>query len=209
VGLALLGCALLVQVFAHVLGLEAIPLATLPFVLCGAVLVLWGRATLRVAAFPLLFLLFAVPIPDAITLPASAHVQRVSTSAAAFTLTTAGMPVAQTGNRLDTPTLSVEVADVCSGFKKLTALVAFSLLFGHAFGAGWGRRAALLAATYPIALVANCVRICALVGIGSRWGQHALEAAHDGAEFGVLLLAFALFVAFGRGIGCRDLKIRL
>jgi exosortase len=151
-------------------------------------------------------LLFAVPVPDAVTLPASAHVQTQSTNIAAATLTTFGLPILQTGNRIDTPTISVEVADVCSGFKKLTSLVAFSVLYGFLFPIGLGRRILLVASTYPIALFANAVRICFLTTVGSHYGESALTAAHDGAEIAVLVVAFVLFVLVGKGLGCQKIR---
>jgi exosortase len=208
-GLVVLGTGLAIQALSHVLGLEAFPLASLVPVLCGTILVLHGKALWRVVCFPVLFLLFMVPTPDAITLPVSARVQSQSTTLAAATLTTFGLPVIQTGNRIDTPTISVEVAEVCSGFKKLTSLVAFSFLYGFLFPISLWKRLALVVSTYPIALFANAMRVCFLTSVGSIYGESALKAAHDAAEIAVLVVAFVLFVLVGKGLGCQRIRFSL
>lgn len=205
-GLALLFFGLTLETLSYLLGIKWFPMLSLIPVLAGAVLALHGIGLWRVVAFPILFLFFAAPLPDAITLPASAQIQRASTDGAVFAMTTMGFPLVQTGNRIDTPTCSVEVAEVCSGFKKLTALIAFSLLYGFMFPIGLGKRILLVASAYPIALFANVIRICGLTWIGSTWGENALHAAHDWAEIAVLVISFGLFVLVGKAVGCRRLR---
>jgi len=205
-GVWLLAFGLLLLTASWLLGIKWFPMLSMIPVIAGAVLALHGRALWRVVAFPVCFLFFAAPLPDIITLPISTQIQSASTDGAVAVMSTLGYPLIQTGNRIDTPTVSVEVAEVCSGFKKLTALVAFAFLYGFMFRASLWKRVVLVAASYPIALFANIVRICALVYIGSTWGQHALEGAHDWAELSVLVISFGLFVALGKATGCKELR---
>jgi len=208
-GLAVLGFGLLLESAAYLMGMKWFPMLSLIPVLAGGILVLHGRNLWKVLCFPVLFTFFAAPLPDAVTLPLSARVQRESTTGAVVVMKTLGYTLVQTGNRIDTPTVSVEVAEVCSGFKKLTALVAFSLLYGFMFPIGVGKRAVLVASAYPIALFANVVRICGLIAIGSAWGDTALHVAHDWAELFVLVISFVLFTLFGKALGCTRLKYSL
>jgi len=205
-GVLLLVIGLLLEVASYLLRIKWFPMLSMIPVLVGAILVLHGVAVWRVVAFPVLFLFFAAPLPDAITLPTSARIQRQSTDCAVWAMTTAGFPILQMGNRIDTATCSVEVAEVCSGFKKLTALIAFAFLYGFMFPLGMGKRMLLVASAYPIALFANVVRICALIGVGSTWGENALHTAHDSAELAVLVVSFGLFVLAGKAVGCRNLR---
>ena len=209
IGVWLLGFGLLIQTAAWVLGIKWFPMLSLIPVIAGAVLVLHGRNLWKVVAFPVCFLFFAAPMPDIIILPLSTEVQNQSTTGSVILMSGLGYPLIQTGNRIDTPTISVEVAEVCSGFKKLTALVAFAFLYGYVFNVSLWKRAVLVLAAYPIALLANIIRICALIFIGSAWGQHALEGAHDWAELSVLVISFGLFVLLGRLLGCRELRFAL
>ncbi len=208
-GVWLLGFGLLIQTASWVLGIKWFPMLSLIPVIAGTVLALHGKNLWKVVAFPVCFLFFAAPMPDIIILPLSTEVQNQSTTGSVILMSSLGYPLIQTGNRIDTPTISVEVAEVCSGFKKLTALVAFAFLYGYVFNVSLWKRAVLVLAAYPIALLANIIRICALIFIGSAWGQHALEGAHDWAELSVLVISFGLFVLLGRILGCRELRFAL
>ena len=209
IGVWLLGFGLLIQTAAWLLGIKWFPMLSLIPVIAGAVLALHGKNLWRVVAFPVCFLFFAAPLPDTIILPLSTQVQNQSTTGSVVLMSSLGYPLIQTGNRIDTPAISVEVAEVCSGFKKLTALVAFAFLYGYVFNVSLWKRAVLVLAAYPIALFANIIRICALIFIGSAWGQHALEGAHDWAELSVLVVSFGMFVLLGRILGCRELRFAL
>lgn len=205
-GVPLLAFGLLLETSSYLLGIKWFPMLSLIPVLAGAILALHGTNLWRVVAFPVLFLFFAAPLPDAVTLPLSAQIQRASTTGAVVMMRGMGYTLLQTGNRIDTPNVSVEVAEVCSGFKKLTALVAFSFLYGFMFEAALWKRVLLVLAAYPIALFANVVRICGLIVIGDAGGEAALHAAHDWAELAVLVISFGLFVLLGKVLGCRKLR---
>lgn len=205
-GVVLLAFGLLILVASFLLRLKLFPMLSLVPVVAGLILALHGKNLMRVVLFPVLFLGFAAPLPDAITLPVSAAIQRASTDVSAWTMVTMGYPLVQTGNRIDTPTISVEVAEVCSGFKKLTALIAFSFLYGYMFNIGMFKRAVLVVSAPFVALFANVIRVCALIFIGSTWGVGALKTAHDYAEMGVLVVAFFAFIGIGKLIGCQKLR---
>jgi exosortase len=117
-----------------------------------------------------------------------------------------GFTVLQNGNLIEIPGMTLEVAEVCSGFRKLIALGAFSLLYGYLFDIAPWKRAVLFLAAFPIALMANVIRISALIAVSSMWGEKALHIAHDWAEVFVLVIAFALYLLLGKGIGCKNLR---
>ena len=205
-GVWLLGAGLLLETATYLLRLRWLPLLSLVPVLAGAVLALHGPALWRVLRFPILFLAFLAPVPTAVTLPAATAIQRLSTAGTTQTLTLLGVPAVQNGFEIDTPALSVEVAQECSGFKKLTTLLAFAVFYGYVYGLSWPRRLLLALTVAPIALAANVLRILALVLIGSVGGTRALHAAHDGAEVFVVVVSFALLTWAGKGLGCRSVQ---
>ena len=205
-GVWLLGAGLALETAAYLLRLRWFPLLSLVPVLAGAVLALHGPALWRVLRFPILFLAFLAPVPTAVTLPAAAAIQRLSTAGTAQALTLLGVPAVQDGFDIVTPSLSVEVAQECSGFKKLTTLLAFAVFYGYVYALPWPRRLALVLAVPPVALFVNILRILALVLIGSAGRTRALHAAHDGAEVAVVIVSFALLTWAGKGLGCRSLR---
>ena len=205
-GVWLLGAGLLLETAAYLLRLRWFPLLSLVPVLAGAVLALHGPALWRVLRFPILFLAFLAPVPTAVTLPAAAAIQCASTAGTTQALTLLGIPAVQDGFDIVTPALTVEVAQECSGFKKLTTLLAFAVFYGYVYALPWPRRLALVLAVPPVALAVNVLRILALVLIGSAGGTRALHAAHDGAEVFVVVVSFVLLTWVGKGLGCRSIQ---
>lgn len=210
-GLIPLALGLLLRVGSWLLRVDTqfINMWSLVLVLAGSILILHGRELWRIAAFPVLFLLTAGGIPDKITLPLSALLQRVSSIGAAFVMKTLGLPIIQAGNVIEVPGCQLEVAEACSGIKKMVALIACSLLYGYLFQLSWWRRILLVALTIPIAVFANTVRVSGLIGVSYLGGVHALHIAHDWAEILVLVVAFFLFVGAGKLLGCKTLRFSL
>lgn len=199
-GLLPLGVGLTLQAFGYLFAINFVAMASVIPVLAGCLLILYGPEVWRAARFGVYFLVFAVPFPAVFLNPISNAIQAASSTGAVAITKLLGFTVLQNGNLIDIPGCRLEVADACSGFKKLTALIAFSFLYGYVCRAGLARRAILVAAAIPIALVANIVRIAALIVVTSFGGVKALEFVHNGAEMFVLVVAFGLFLGLDRGI---------
>ncbi|MEI7443662.1 MAG: exosortase B [Burkholderiales bacterium] len=163
-------------------------------VLAGMVLGLRGVAGLRAAWFPLLFLVFVVPIPgsllDAILVPLK---QQVSV-AAEWIMYTLGFPVARTGVVLTVGPYQLLIADACSGLNSMISLTGVGLVYVHTAGhASRLHNLALLSLVLPIAFVANIVRVCLLMWVTFEFGDIAGQRFHDWAGYLEIVLAFALF----------------
>ncbi|HEY3330928.1 MAG TPA: exosortase/archaeosortase family protein [Capsulimonadaceae bacterium] len=205
-GFALVTIGLIVNLIATYAHIRWVPLVSLVAVVAGLIIGLHGQALWRVVRFPVLFLVFLSPPPATLVTPAAVTIQQWSTAGAVASLTAAGLPVAQNGFFIDTPTISVEVTRDCSGFNKLTSLLAFSVLYGYLYALPWKRRLLLVAAVLPVALFANVLRIFALVVVGSTWGVGALHSFHDSAEVLVVVVSFVMLTLVGKGLGCNELR---
>jgi exosortase len=143
-------------------------------VLAGTIWFLAGPASLRVMAPPLTFLLIAIPLPtlilNAVTLPLQFGASRIAEVA----LSVIGVPVFRDGNVLELPSTALEVADACSGLRSIVSLAAVGavLAWAAAETSGW-RRAAIVAATTPVAIVMNGLRIAATAIACETWGPQA------------------------------------
>ena len=182
---------------------------SLVLVLLGSVLLWHGTEFWRRVCFPVLLLCLAGGIPERLVQPVSALLQRLSSTGASVPMKAIGLPILQTGNLIEVPGVRLEVADACSGIKKMAALLAFSLLYGYVFSLSMGRRVLLVLATVPIILCANTLRVAGLIGVFYWGGAHALTIAHDWAEIFVLVLAFLMFVGVGKLLGCKTLRFSL
>jgi exosortase len=197
---------LIAQSAGYLLSVGFLAIVSLVPVTAGAVLLLHGKNLWRITAFAICFLAFASTFPGSLIARPSQWLQARSTEGAYETAKVVGYTVMRHGNIIEIPGEQLEVAEVCSGFKKLLALLAFASLYGYMFQIGIAKRLLLFIAAIPIALIANTIRITGLIAVASAAGDAGLKIAHDWAELSVLVLAFGLFVLFGKLIGCRTLR---
>lgn len=168
------------------------------FVLSGILLLLYGLDVLRKLWFPVLFLVFLVPLPtffiDTLTTPLKQHVSDIVEQLLYF----AGYPIARSGVVLTIGPYQLLIADACSGLNSMFALSAMGILFIYLRGrANTPHNVILLASIIPIAFLANILRVIFLVLItfylGDVAGQGFLHDAAGITEFTIALLAlFAL-----------------
>ncbi|MHB1605940.1 MAG: exosortase [Leptospirales bacterium] len=148
-------------------GLDFIRQLSILFLVSGVVSGYWGIATLKALRFPILYLLFMIPLPyivfNAIALP----LQHIAAQGASAILTGIQIPVYREGNVINLPHISLGVVQACSGIQSIVSLLAISVLLkklGHLTGVT-GLLFTLSA--IPIAVVANMMRIAGAGVLGS------------------------------------------
>jgi exosortase len=174
----------------------------------GCILVSAGWKVLRVLAFPIGFLIFAVPAPDwaidTATVPLKVFISDMVTQV----LYAAGYPVAQNGVIIMIATYQVLVRDACSGMNSIFALSAIGVFYAYAFRRDSKVRSLLLlVAIVPITILANFFRVLALVLIAYYGGVDLLEGLlHDLTGIGLFVVAVLLLFLFDAFLGlCGEL----
>jgi exosortase len=128
----------------------------------GGFFAFYGSQAFRKALFPLLFLIFMVPIPT-VVLDALIKVLLMGsadTSYAIFKLL--GVPVYRDGFIFELPGLAVEVARQCSGIRSTIGMFITSVIAGYMFlKTGWGR-VLLILVVFPITIFKNSIRITSI-----------------------------------------------
>jgi exosortase len=208
-GLPLLALGLIVAAASYLLRIKFLGIWSAIPTLAGAILVLHGPELWRIARFPVTFLFWAGPLPSTVYTPVTQWVQMVSTRGAAELMMSLGYTLLRVGNQIQIPGYTLEVADACSGFRKLIALIAFALLYGYIYPISASKRLMLALCAIPVALLANVLRVSVLVAVCSAGGPNALHRAHDSAEIGALILSFVLFVMIGKALGCKTARFSL
>jgi len=112
-----------------------------------------------VLAFPLLLLPFMIPIPSVIYNQITFPLQLFASQVAEFTLNLVGIPVLRDGNVLELASQKLSVVEACSGIRSLLSLTFLSLVYAYFFDKRVWMRWALLAATIPVAIIANAGRV--------------------------------------------------
>ena len=121
-------------------------------------------------SFPLAFLLLMVPPPALLFNQIALPLQLFASQVAEVALRAGGVPILRDGKVLELVGRRLEVAEVCSGIRSIVALFAFALALGHVSGGGWPRQVSLIAATVPIAILANAGRVIAKGFAAQLWG---------------------------------------
>lgn len=195
-GWALLVLGLAAYTGGRVVGIPFIELLGLAPAATGLVLIAAGRLGWRAYWFPLLFLLFLVPLPDFMLEAVTGSLKNKVTWATEFILHHAGYPIARDGVTLTVGQYQLLVADACSGLNSIIALAAMGLLYLHLMQHdSRSRNAVLLLAVVPIAVLVNLLRVIFLVLVTYHFGDEAGQGFMHGLA-GLLLFVVALGALF-------------
>ena len=157
---------------------DSVALTTFAFVLlvAGVSAYFLPRAQLRRAAFPLVFLVFMAPFPRAMEHAVEMLLQHGSAPPAHWFLKLAGTPVFRHELILELPGITLQVAPECSGIRSTIVLFLTSLVASHLFlRSGW-KRAILIGAVLPLALMRNGFRIFVIGELCVRMGPHMIDS---------------------------------
>ena len=168
-------------------------------VVIGAFIALFGLRAFGAARFPLLFLVFMVPLPTAVEEWIIRVLQLGSAEFVAFLFPFTGMPVLRDACVFHLPGLSIEVAPQCSGIRSSLALVITCVLAGHMFLKTTWKKALLVLAVLPITMLKNGIRIVTLSVLAVYVDRGFLESSlhrDGGIVFFVLALCLMAPILF-------------
>ena len=135
-----------------------IALSFVCFAIAGAFLFLGGKWAYS-AMFPLFFLAFMIPLPEAAVDFLENASKEASAEVANWLFLISGTPVLRAGTVFQLPGITIEVAKECSGIRSSLVLVITSLLAANMFLRTTWRRALLVCAVIPLGLLRNGLRI--------------------------------------------------
>ena len=133
--------------------------ASLVVVAAGLVLYLAGRGALRLLLFPIVYLLFMVPLPATIHYAMTIPLQRFAATTSAWVLDLLGIPALLDGNIIRLSALSLGVAEACSGIRSLVSLLAVACAWSYLVLPAAAVRLLLIVAVVPIAIATNVGRV--------------------------------------------------
>jgi exosortase len=166
--------------------------ARLSFVIAlfGVILYLGGTNWIKVLLFPLLLLIFMIPIPAIIYAALTLKLQMLASQLGETLISAAGIPVLRAGNTLILPSQTLDIAEACSGIRSLLSLAFLSLVYSYFADKRVWMRWVLLIMTVPIAIAANGIRV-ALTGILSEVNTQLAQGLYHETE-GFIVFVVAL-----------------
>lgn len=188
--------ALVAYVFGRAFDFLAIEVFAFGLVALGVFYAFLGGEAVRRMWFPIVYMIFVVPIPgwviDTVTGPLKAYVSHSAT----YLLEKAGYPIVREGVTLYVAQYQLLVEDACAGLNSLISLTAISLFYIYVLhNASWRYALFLMLWIVPVALLANLIRVMILVLITYHFGNAAAQGfLHSTA--GLVMFASALIGIF-------------
>lgn len=159
--------------------------------LLGIMLVFGGMPLLRLTALPILFLLFAIPMPYFLDSIMSWRLQLVSSELGVFFIRLFSIPVFLEGNVIDLGIYKLQVVDACSGLRYLYPLTSLGFLVAYLFKAPFWQRLIIFLSTIPITIFMNSLRIGMVGVLVEFWGGGMADGLMHYFEGWVIFMACA------------------
>jgi len=182
-----LGGAMVVEQFALV------------FMIQASVLAIFGWPATRALALPLGFLLFAVPFGDFLVAP----LQDFTAVFTVWALRLIDIPVFMEGVFISTPSGDFHVAEACSGVRFLIATVPLGVLFADIAFKSWFRRAAVVALSILVPIIANGIRAFGIVYI-AYLTDNEYATGVDHLVYGWIFFSIVIFLLIAIGMMFAD-----
>ena len=161
----------------------------------GAFILCFGIRAFRHALFPLLFLLWMVPLPQIVLDPIVNLLQQGSAASARWLFVAAGIPVEQRDMLLYIPGLTLEVAPECSSIRSSMMLLVTSTVLAQLLLLSAWRKAVVVAVAIPLSVLKNGLRIFALGTLATRVSPSFLNGRLH-RQGGIIFFLIALLGIF-------------
>ena len=165
-------------------------------IFAGILLLMQGAKSLRKAWFPLVYLVFMLPLPGIVVDTLTGILKQWVSFVAVEILYDVGYPIARDGVIIIVAQYKLLVANACSGLNSMFSLSAIGLLYMYLTGRSSRiYNGLMLISILPIAFLSNIVRIMILILITYYFGSAAGQGfMHSFA--GTVLIIVAILMLF-------------
>jgi exosortase A len=165
----------------------------------ATMLLLLGPRVVWSLAFPLGYLVFAIPWGEALV----PTLQDITAHMAVALLELSNVPVYWEGRLISIPVGDFVVAEACAGVRYLIAALALGTLFAYLVYRSIWRRLAFIAACAVVPIVANGVRAWGIIMLASLSNMR-LAVGVDHLIYGWIFFGVVMFVLFWLGAWWRE-----
>lgn len=173
--------------------------SSLLFLVAGLAIYFQGWRFFQSLLFPWLACFLMIPLPAIVFNQISLPLQFFASSLGGWLLSLTGIAVVREGNVINLPSITLYIAEACSGLRSLFSLFTVAIFYGYFFEESAKRRFLLVVSAVPIAIVANGVRIMCSGVVGQRWGPEWAEGFyHLGSGVLIFLFSFLALILLRR-----------
>jgi exosortase len=138
-------------------------LASIPFLIYGSVLYLWGKQVARIVLFPCAFLIFMVPV--AAIEQGTFRLQFIITEIIGFLSNLVGIKIQALGTTLTAAdhSFNFQIAEGCSGIRSLTAMAMITAVYVHLTQNKFWKKITIFVLSIVFAILGNVGRIFTVI----------------------------------------------
>ena len=184
-----------IRLFMHIATFVSLPL------------LIWfvvGNQAVQVIAFPLYFMLFAIPVGEEL-IP---FLQELTTDLAVPLLEMTGVPIYRNGLYLDIPEGRFLVAEACSGISFLVASIVFGNLYAYLSFRTLPKQLLFVVISVVVPIIANALRVYGII-LTAHLTDMEYAAGADHLIYGGVFYTIILFLLIFIGERFRDKSIDL
>jgi exosortase A len=171
-------------------------------VVIAAIASMLGRHATKEILFPLLYLLFAVPMGEELIEP----LQDFTAVFVVAALKATGIPVLLEGRFFSIPSGDFEVAKACSGIRYLMVTVALGTVFAYLTYTSTKKRLIFIGVCIITPIIANGLRAYGIVML-AHLSDMKLAVGVDHFIYGWVFFGIIIFILFGVGAKWKDKKV--
>lgn len=157
-----------------------------------------GNPLMRALAFPFAFLIFMIPLPNAAVVGLEDWLMRWSADVSHWFFQWTGTPVFRSGQVMELPGMTLEVAPECSGIRSSFVLFITSLVASYMLLKSPWHRGLLVAMVIPLGIIRNGFRVLVIGLLCVHQGPHMIDSwiHHKGGPlfFGISLVPLLLMI---------------
>ncbi|MCX6868251.1 MAG: exosortase/archaeosortase family protein, partial [Verrucomicrobia bacterium] len=135
-----------------------------------------GTSWMRLLFFPFALLVFMVPLPDVIVVSLENFLMRASAEVVHWFFQWTGTPVFRSGQVMELPGTTLEVARNCSGIRSTVVLFITSLIASYMFLSSSWHRGLLVAMVIPLGILRNAMRVLVIGLLCVHVGPHMIDS---------------------------------
>ena len=195
-GLAMMATAGSLLLVRNLAGVAIAGEISLILMLPGLVLALAGWRFLKELALPLLYLLFMIPVLDEGSDWVHWPFQLLAANIAIAVLHVLGFAAVRQEEFIELPTVTLEVAEACSGIRFMISILAIGLPLAALTQRTWTRRVGLVLFAVLVGIIANGARV-SMIGVLAYYGFETIKGPLHVLQ--AMFVAWIGYVALGVG----------
>jgi exosortase len=179
----------------------------IPISIFGAALTMFGWPTMRIAWFPIVFLICAIPWPQLVYSKVASPLQELAASIAVNVLTVCGIETMQAGTKIimsrglsptgaPLPDRVLNVAEACAGMRSLMTFISVGAAMAFLSSRALWQKLVIALSAIPIAIFCNVMRVSGQ-GLLDRWAGEEWSEGFAHAFVGLVMLIPAFFLLLG------------